>query len=1137
MNKILLFCSLLFCASVLKAQTTYYWVGNPGDSINVVSNWNTDLTGAGSARSSNTGTSDVLVFDGTNLGSAGPFFTVISTAGISCAQLKFTNNAVIQMTRSITGTTTVTIAGAAGEDFVIDAGSSLTIPVTTVGSLRFAMAANNTGRVSGALSMITGLQARIDNTTTGTPGSLVFTSGSSFTTNITAASASYGFGNSTQSSEKWVVFEAGSHLYYDGGFSPAGSGTLFSAIDMKPGSTWHHRATNTATTGGNFFNRKNFGNVIVENGATLNAQGPVYSIENLTVNNGCSFSTFSSGQTVVLGNLTINGGLTSGTGSTNALVLGGSSAQTISGAGTVNVSNLIVADNADVALNKTITVENGITVFGKLNFNGFQVNGSGSFMAAANAGSPAITANVVAGRYFVGPVTGLSSSYVGLRVAGTGIAPNTTVVSYSGALDTIYLSQPAVATSSGVSLAFNSGAATLATANPNGFDAVSGSVASTGTKTFGDGINYTINEATTKPFGISTGSTATYITAGNVLFKVPVTTNASAHISGSLQATAGKVTIRPLDTLHLQAGALLNGAYSSSTYFVTDVNAAGEVGVLRRDASSGATLFPIGNATNYLPATVTPVTASDFALNVFQGITTNGLLTGTPFTSAQKQTVVNVVWNVNRIAGTGDANLKLQWTPALEGTTLATFANSEIGIIKNNGTTWSLPFGIGDNAANSADTTFNSFGQFSVGARPPANPFVFNPLPPKTYGDADFSPGVISANTISLINFTSSNTAVATIVNGNIHIVGVGTTTITAQQASDGFYPAANVSQTLTVSKASLTIKADRKTKPQGDPNPTLTATYTGFVLNETPSVLSTPAILTTTATTASLPGSYLISVSGATAANYNITFINDSLIVRPRTAQTITFAAPAAKTYGNADFAIGASSSNGSIPLNYSSSNSAVAVIVGSNIRITGAGTTSITVSQPGSDLFFPAAPVSQTLTVARAPLTIRVADTIKNYGEANPPFRIVYSGFVLGENASVFTAPVSISTSAGTLSAPGYYALTPQGATAANYNITFVAGRLTILPATGTSQSNLQAFVSGSNTLTVRVYSPEPDLGDVFVYDLNGRLMARKNLFLPQGFVTTTFTVSGLPQGTFVVHVAGNKVNLKLPIAVLRR
>lgn len=192
------------------------------------------------------------------------------------------------------------------------------------------------------------------------------------------------------------------------------------------------------------------------------------------------------------------------------------------------------------------------------------------------------------------------------------------------------------------------------------------------------------------------------------------------------------------------------------------------------------------------------------------------------------------------------------------------------------------------------------------------------------------------------------------------------------------------------------------------------------------------------------------------------------------------------------------------------------MAVIVGSNIRITGAGTTSITVSQPGSDLFFPAAPVSQTLTVARAPLTIRVADTIKNYGEANPPFRIVYSGFVLGENASVFTAPVSISTSAGTLSAPGYYALTPQGATAANYNITFVAGRLTILPATGTSQSNLQAFVSGSNTLTVRVYSPEPDLGDVFVYDLNGRLMARKNLFLPQGFVTTTFTVSGLPQGT---------------------
>src|SRR5205085_10860417 len=102
-------------------------------------------------------------------------------------------------------------------------------------------------------------------------GSFVFTSGSSFTTNITSASSSYAFGSSTQSSERWVVFESGAHLYYDGGYSPMGSGNLYSAVEMKPGSTWHQRANNPASGFGNFFNRKSFGNIIVENNAILAA--------------------------------------------------------------------------------------------------------------------------------------------------------------------------------------------------------------------------------------------------------------------------------------------------------------------------------------------------------------------------------------------------------------------------------------------------------------------------------------------------------------------------------------------------------------------------------------------------------------------------------------------------------------------------------------------------------------------------------------------------------------------------------------------------------------------------------------------------------------------------------------------------
>src|SRR5664279_4863514 len=56
-------------------------------------------------------------------------------------------------------------------------------------------------------------------------------------------------------------------------------------------------------------------------------------------------------------------------------------------------------------------------------------------------------------------------------------------------------------------------------------------------------------------------------------------------------------------------------------------------------------------------------------------------------------------------------------------------------------------------------------------------------------------------------SYTSSDSLVATIVAGQIHIVGVGTTTIRASQAGNTNYNAAsNVDQTLTVGKINQTI-------------------------------------------------------------------------------------------------------------------------------------------------------------------------------------------------------------------------------------------------------------------------------------------------------------------------------------------
>ena len=1144
MKRFLLFCFLVI-ASIAQSQGTYYWVGGAPitpQTINNVSpnpsNWNTSLDGSGTPRSSNS-TADVLIFDGRNYGGATPTTgtdSVTITGGVSCAQLRFQNGARIILNRTSTGTGTLTILGdgtAGTDDFFIAAGSSLTI-ANGSGSVVIVMgAATNSGLVNGDFSMVTGQQARIANGTS-TTTRLVFAPGSTFTTNITG-SATYAFGNTTQSTEKWVQFQAGSTCYYDGGNSMMASSSTFQPVSFLTGSNFVMRNSNPIGSGGSFFNRKGYANITVQNGATLTADGPINQIDTLTITSGSTFTTHTAGQTVVLGDLVVHGNLSAPASSTNEIVMAGSALQNISGSGIINIPSLFVTDGANVMLNKNVSVIRSATIAGKMDFGTSQLTGAGTFAARMAGTSTSVTGNTTAGSYILTGVAGASGFPRGVTISAAGLQPNTRVISYTTNFDSIYISRPATGTAVNTTLSLSATPATLVTANASGFDPVNGSVVVTDVKNYSDGINYTINASTTTPFGITTGSTIPYVNIGNLQFNAAATTNITAYVSGTLEAANSKVTIRPLDTLHLLPGASLAGTYNSNVYFVTSVNAAGDVGVFTKHNTSGSTLFPIGTAANYLPATVNPVNPSYFALNVFQGITTNGTPAGTAFTSLQKQTVVDAVWNVNRLTGTGDANLKLQWTAALEGTTLATFANTEIGIIKNTGSAWTLPFGIGDNATNTADTTFNSFGQYSVGARPPANPFVFNPLPTKTYGDADFSPGVISSNTTQPINYSSSNTSVATIVGGNIHIVGTGTTSITATQASDGFYPAANVSQTLTVNKASLTIKADRKVKPEGDPNPPLTATYTGFVLGETQAVFLTPAVLSTTATTVSPPGSYLITVSGATAANYTITFVNDSLIIRPRTAQTITFPAFATKTYGNADFAIGASSSNNTIPITYASSNTGVATIVGNNIHIVAAGTAIITASQAGNDLFFPATPVSQALTINKAPLTIRVADTTKQYSQPNPLFRIVYTGFVLGETSAVFTTQPTINTTATTNSAPGYYLLQPAGAVAANYNISYVNGRLTIFPATGTGAANVQAFMSNSGTLTVRVFSPAPDLGDIFIYDINGRPIEKKNIFIAAGFITTTFAVNGLPAGIYVVQVIGTKTKLKTTLPIL--
>lgn len=1138
MRKILFTMLLMTVAFVANSQNTYYWVGGlTPTAIQSNANWNTNQDGSGTAR---TGSSnpDILIFSGTNVGGATPTTGLVSgpiDGGMSCAQIKFINGANVKLGRTNSGTGTLNILGdgdASTEDFIIESGCSLLIQSPT-SSLRFAMAAANKGRVSGNLSMILPNQARIDNTTAGT-GSIRFTSGSSFTSEITGSS-SYAFGSSTQSASKWVVFEAGSHLYYNGGNSPHGSGSNFSAIDMQPGSVWHHRGNN-AGLAGNFFNRQLYGDISIENGATLTASNSIYRIGNFSIEAGATYLPYTAGQTVVYGNLTANGNISLPAGGNNRLVFAGNTQQTVSGTGSINVGSFVVGNDADVVLNRNINTDVSAEVYGKINFNGNQVNGNGTFTANGITTPLAATGNTVNGNSFITGNTIYTTGVLGQLLTGAGIAPNTNIVAFSSTTDTVYLSKPVTATATGVALTATSTGATLATSNANGFDAATGSVVTAGSHNFENNINYIINAATSQPFGVSTGSTSINTVTGFTAINAAVTANTNLSVSQHIGIN-GKFTLRPLDTLHILNGATITGTFDATNYIATGYNTgAGTQALVQFDGLTGSNIVPVGTTSNYMPVTLDPIGQSDFGISVFEGITTNGQITGTPFTALQQQTVVNAVWNINRINGTGPVGLNFGWAAVLEGTAFGSLPGTDIGVIQNTGALWSAPLGTGDNTNNTAAATVTSLGSFGIGAVAQVDPFVFNDLLPKIYGDADFLGGATSLNTTQPIIYTSDNPAVATIISGAIHIAGAGSANITAAQASDGFYPAASVTKPLTVNKAALTITADNKTKFEGLPNPALTATYSGFVLGETTAALLTPAVLATTATQTSAPGTYPITVNGATSNNYAISFADGVLTIQPKQNQTITFNTLTARNYGAADFALIATSTNNTIPVTFTSSNPAVATVTGNTVHITGAGTTDITASQAGNDGYFPAPNVVRTLTVNKVALTVRVRDTVKTENTPNPDFVMTYTGFVLGETAANLTTAPIISTLAQTNSAPGYYALTPGGGVSQNYNFTYVPGRLTILPASDTTKQYLYVFVNAAGHLNVRTYSPKPTLADIYLFDMNGRFIRKKNLFMPRGFINTEIRLDGIANGMYAVAVRGNGVDLSKIISIVR-
>ena len=231
--------------------------------------------------------------------------------------------------------------------------------------------------------------------------------------------------------------------------------------------------------------------------------------------------------------------------------------------------------------------------------------------------------------------------------------------------------------------------------------------------------------------------------------------------------------------------------------------------------------------------------------------------------------------NANRLYG--DAN------PAFTGTITGIKNGDNITANYSTSATTGSPIGTYAITATLNDST-NKLGNYTVTLN--SGTLTVNPAP-LTVTPANASRSYGSANpalTGVIVGIKNGDPITASYGTTATQSSNVGTYDITATLSDPGNklgnYTVTLNKGTMTINPAQLTITADKKSKFLNAVNPSLTATYSGFVLGQDPSALSGTLSCTTTATTSSPVGSYAINCSGQTSTNYAITYVPGTLSI-----------------------------------------------------------------------------------------------------------------------------------------------------------------------------------------------------------------------------------------------------------------
>jgi endonuclease/exonuclease/phosphatase family metal-dependent hydrolase len=284
--------------------------------------------------------------------------------------------------------------------------------------------------------------------------------------------------------------------------------------------------------------------------------------------------------------------------------------------------------------------------------------------------------------------------------------------------------------------------------------------------------------------------------AVNTYNSVLVTCSDNGTATDVTVSNDGEVTCQPQT---ITFNALANKTYGDADFGLTATASSGlSVSYLSSNASvatiSGSTVTIVGAGTTTITASQAGNSSYCAATDVDQTLTIDPKALTVTSADANDKTydgtnAAVVVGTLSGIVGADDVSLVGTGTFASvnAGTGISVTSTSTLAGTDAGNYTLTQPTGLSADIIKATQT------------------ITFGALADVTTATADYDPGATSSVGLS-ITYTSDDPSVATIVGGNIHVVGVGTCNITASQPGDAnAFAATPVVQSLTVNLASST--------------------------------------------------------------------------------------------------------------------------------------------------------------------------------------------------------------------------------------------------------------------------------------------------------------------------------------------